>query len=140
MTKFLKGECSSCHGHIEFPAEAIGATADCPHCGQPTELSLSAPPPSSSLPTKTIVYTVVAIVILLGGLAGTILVLNRAKKLAEKKANETPISRPADPPKPANAFAEQAFWASPVIIEKSTNNSLVYAVGTLRNLTNHQRF
>jgi len=28
MTKFLKGECSSCGGHIEFPAEAIGSTPE----------------------------------------------------------------------------------------------------------------
>jgi len=36
--EFAKGECDHCQGHLEFPAEAVGRTAPCPHCGQPTEL------------------------------------------------------------------------------------------------------
>src|ERR1700761_459451 len=40
-----KCACQNCGTHIEFPLEAAGMTYDCPHCQQPTELSLEAPPP-----------------------------------------------------------------------------------------------
>ena len=35
---YLNGACESCGGHIEFPAEGIGLSVSCPHCGQPTTL------------------------------------------------------------------------------------------------------
>src|SRR5512143_3176870 len=40
---FAKCGCRFCGNHIEFPLEASGSTIDCPHCGRPTELSLTAP-------------------------------------------------------------------------------------------------
>jgi Zn-dependent protease with chaperone function len=36
--------CAHCGNHIEFPVDAAGAEVQCPHCGQPTVLSLQAPP------------------------------------------------------------------------------------------------
>ena len=39
-----KCSCAHCGNHIEFPVEAAGEQVACPHCGQPTELDLSAPP------------------------------------------------------------------------------------------------
>ena len=84
-SKYLKGECQQCRGHIEFPAEAVGTTTECPHCGQATELLLALPPTESSLPTKAIVYTIIAIVILVGGLIGTLIALNRTKELLEQQ-------------------------------------------------------
>jgi hypothetical protein len=36
--------CTQCSNHIEFPVDAAGAEVQCPHCGQPTVLSLQAPP------------------------------------------------------------------------------------------------
>jgi hypothetical protein len=36
--------CTQCGNHIEFPVDAAGAEVQCPHCGQPTVLSLQAPP------------------------------------------------------------------------------------------------
>jgi hypothetical protein len=140
MTKFLKGECSSCGGHIEFPAEAVGNTADCPHCGKPTELLLAAPPQASSVPVKTIIYAVIAVVILAGGSIGLMVALKMAKHRAESKSKTIAETQPAPPPKPTNPFAENGFWASPVTLEKVTGSSLVYAEGTVRSLTNRQRF
>src|ERR1700686_2337940 len=37
--KYLKCSCKFCGNHIEFPQEAVGATVNCPHCGQSTVLS-----------------------------------------------------------------------------------------------------
>jgi Zn-dependent protease with chaperone function len=41
---YAKCSCQQCGSHIEFPAEADGATVNCPHCQQPTQLTLAAPP------------------------------------------------------------------------------------------------
>jgi hypothetical protein len=138
MTKFLKGECSECRGHIEFPAEAAGTTADCPHCGKPTELMLVVPEQESVISKKTIVYLVVALLILGGGLVGAMVALNRAKDIAAEKGATKQTSK--DAPKATNPFASQGFEASPVKVEKAANSALVYATGSVRNLENRQRF
>ena len=41
---FAKCGCGHCGNHIEFPFGAAGAEVQCPHCGQPTVLSLQGPP------------------------------------------------------------------------------------------------
>ena len=43
-----KCSCSQCGTHLEFPIEGVGAVIDCPHCHQPTALSLEAPPAASA--------------------------------------------------------------------------------------------
>src|SRR2546423_981789 len=40
--------CSHCETHLEFPIEGAGTIIACPHCGEPTELSLEAPAPAAS--------------------------------------------------------------------------------------------
>src|SRR5439155_22920642 len=94
-TKYLKGECRECGGHLEFPAEAAGLTTDCPHCGKPTELLLAAPPEEPSVPRKAIVWTVSAILILSLGLAGALVALNRAQKWAARQQSRTPAKASA---------------------------------------------
>src|SRR5689334_8555589 len=81
--KHLKGNCSHCSGPIEFPADALGMTVDCPHCGQQTELMLPPPPDSagSSVPAKAIVWAVIAAIILGGGLIGALIALKKAERL-----------------------------------------------------------
>ncbi len=49
-----KCSCAHCGNHIEFPIEAAGAQVRCPHCSEPTELTLLAPPaPVGDKPTAT---------------------------------------------------------------------------------------
>jgi len=45
---YAKCSCQSCGTHIEFPLDAADMTVDCPHCKQPTQLSLQAPAPPAS--------------------------------------------------------------------------------------------
>jgi hypothetical protein len=40
MPGFLKCNCEHCGGRIEYPAEAVGASAPCPHCQRETPLKL----------------------------------------------------------------------------------------------------
>lgn len=81
MTKFLKGQCSECGGGLEFPADAVGTTTDCPHCGKPTELLLAEPPQESAVHIKTIIHTGIAILILIGGLVAAMIALKRAERM-----------------------------------------------------------
>lgn len=86
MTKSLRGQCSQCGGSLEFPAEAVGTTGDCPLCGKPTELMLAAPVPERAVPVRTIIYTVITILALIGGLVAAIVALKRAEGMSERKA------------------------------------------------------
>jgi hypothetical protein len=37
-SEFLKGECTNCHGHFEFPKSGLGEIVACPHCKTSTVL------------------------------------------------------------------------------------------------------
>lgn len=138
--KNLRGECQHCGEPIEFHAEHAGTVADCPHCGQPTELLL-APPPEEGSPvrTKAIIFGALAVIILMGGLVGAVIALKRAQRLKEERLEFAKTEAPS-PPAPADPFAPLGFRGSVVTLERATNNSLVYAVGTIANLSNRQRF
>lgn len=140
-TKNLSGECQHCGGRFEFPAEAAGVTGECPHCGQQTDCLPAAPPEEKSpAQTRAVIYTAVAVVILVGGLIGAFVALKRAQRMvAEKQAVQTQTISQNQPP-PADPFAQINFRVSPVTLEKSPGTSLVYAQGTMVNTTNRQRF
>lgn len=139
--KNLKGVCQHCGEAIEFRAETVGMTADCPHCGQPTELCLAVPPEAESpAQTKAIIYTIIAVVILVGGLIGTVMALNRAERLsARQKASQAQTIATASVPS-ANPFAQFGFEVSPVTLETNQSGSIVHAVGKVHNLTSRQHF
>lgn len=91
MTKTLQGVCIHCGMPIEFRADAIGTTAKCSYCRKETELRLAPPVVESGVPKRAIVWTTVAVVILLLGLIGTFAALKRAEAWAAKH------KRPAAP-------------------------------------------
>lgn len=149
-TKYLKGACQHCGGHIEYPAEHIGMTVACPHCQQETELLLLAPPAEATVPRRALVWTAIAVVTLGLGLGGALVALKRAQRWAEqqKRAAATPAAAPvaeAQTNAPAvgeetNSPASDGLTASTVSLEKTPGSSLVYAVGTLKNTTSRRRF
>ena len=105
--KYLKGECSHCGGRIEFPADAIGMTTECPHCGKSTELALSAPPDQPAISSRTVVWTTIAVLVMALGLGGALYALNLAKKRVAARqqpppehvtaTNAAPAPEPDDP-------------------------------------------
>lgn len=146
--KYLKGECSHCGGHLEFPADSVGMTTACPHCGQTTELLLATPPEEPTISRKTIVWTTIAVIILILGGIG----LAAAFKMAQKQLSrhqqppppppsQTPASTPtnATPPEGENP-ALSGFRVSAVTLEKTPGSSLVYATGTVTNTSAKRRF
>ena len=141
MTKDLRGECQQCGGAFNFPAESTGMTADCPHCGQPTELLLALPPDTKSpASTKAILYTVLALLIMIGGLIGTVMALKRAERLTARQREAAVKTAAQNPPPPADPFASLGFSVSPVTLEKGQSGSLIHATGKIRNTTSRQRF
>jgi len=153
--KFLKCTCAQCGGHIEFPADGIGMTIPCPHCGAQTELTLAAPEQPSARSPRSLKWAIVGVVILAIGIAGTIGALVLARQPLQKRGAQ-PVTTPAGPrtrkadgavrsPEPAAAARDQApmgngFSASEVKIAKTPGSTLVYAVGTVKNETDQQRF
>ena len=141
--KNLRGECQHCGKPIEFHAEDVGTAADCPHCGQATELMLAQPPEEGSpLRTKAIVFTLIAVVILIGGLVAASVALKRAKRLraeqeqTSSKAVTQPLATAPDP------FAQNGFRVSPVSFDTGLgrSSSMVFVVGSIVNTTSRQRF
>jgi hypothetical protein len=147
-TKFLKGECQHCAGHLEFPAEMAGLPADCPHCGQQTELLLAAPAEEPTIPRRRVVWALIGLVILGLGLAGALVALKRAERWAarqkhqvqESPATTTASNAPIEASGPTDPQAQNGFVASAAELEKAPGTSLVYAVGTLKNTSDHKRF
>lgn len=139
-TKFLDGSCQHCGAPIQFPAESAGATADCPHCRQPTELFLAVPRQPSTVPVKTIVFTLLAVLILVGGWVGAMLALKRAQRTVQRQqAAATASTSPASPALPPGFIEKTGFQISPISLERAADNSLVYAVGSIRNQTDRKR-
>jgi hypothetical protein len=145
-TKYLKGECSHCGGHLEFPVDAVGMTADCPHCGKQTELLLATPKDEGGIPTRIVVWTIVAVLVLGAGLGAAMYALKRAQRWAEARKqvaapiqNTNVVATNAAPAPPApDPIAEAGFRVSEIKLEKE--NSVVHAVGTLQNATTNTRY
>jgi hypothetical protein len=143
QTRYLKGECSECRGHIEFPAEATGTTIECPHCGKPTDLLLAAPSAQPSLPRKKIILTVATITLLVLGLGAALVALNKAQDwMARQKPVPPPPVSPATNAQPTadDPATKAGFKVTPINLEKTKGSSLVYAVGTIANPAARQRF
>ena len=153
---FLKGACRRCAGHIEFPAPLAGQTVTCPHCGQPTELvPLTAPakPAGSGRLRLGIGAACVVLACLAGAFgywhwqkAGSVPVWPAQRLTAAPSTNANPavatITAPVPPPrpKPPPVAITNDFAIMPFKLEKTPGSSLVYVTGTVRNLSDQQRF
>jgi hypothetical protein len=145
-SNFVKSECGHCGGHLEFPADAIGQTIPCPHCGKRTELL------APELPDKTgdsglIWLAIVIILCLAAGVPGMIWLKYRSNPPANSLP--LPLLLPAVPSNgpPASATLKSRalvmtndFAIMPFKLEKTPGSSLVYVTGTIQNASERQRF
>lgn len=152
--RYSKCVCQHCGGHIEFPSEGIGSTVPCPHCQFQTVLTASAPSKTVAVggglrTQKKILqlFFVAAIVVLAAG-AGAFWYLQRGKNSEAPPSLPSPpaqtIQAPASPPKPVATEPPSDPWhgltVGTISLEKASEGSLVYAVGKLRNASDHERF
>lgn len=161
---YLKCPCKECGNNIEFPPSAKGTTVVCPHCGQWTELLV----PESPRKKKSFEFGLAAqaatFVLLLLVIAGGIAFARHKQHTAQASPEKSPVKLAAVPmkktaptPLPAtnkttlgtNAPAKPAlprpkspddFKISAIQIEKTQGSSLIYAVGTVKNDSDHDRY
>jgi hypothetical protein len=129
-TKRLKGFCTECGGPIEFLAEAIGTTAQCPRCRKQTELLLAPPPAEPLVPRKVIVWTAVTSAVLILGAIGVVMGLNHFEKLATQQKQRSDASQPGMP---------AGLQVSGISVASEPGASESYAVGTVANISNVRR-
>jgi hypothetical protein len=152
---YLKCTCPKCGGHIEFPAASAGATTACPHCGVPILLAATEPPPSPAAPVirksnRVWLYLVLVVVILLIlPLAKLGLTIYKSKMSNSAPPQPPPTVAPAapaapvihtNPVKPVVYTQIHDFSIGPITLKKTPGSGLVYAVGTVINATDRQRF
>lgn len=146
---FLKCDCLNCGGRIEFPAQGVGLKIDCPHCGGRTLLTRRRSP------------VAIAMLLALAILAGGVFWYFKAGPGGRRGETISALPPPEEASKPAPAAltnepspnatnrAPQStestkstddLKAGAVTFEKAKSGSLVYAVGTVKNDSPHQRF
>ncbi len=123
----------------------VGTTTQCPYCGQATELLLAAPQSEPAIPRRAIVWTVVAVLVLLVGLALALVALNHAQQWAARHPRQTTAPVPTTDARlaggltPNDPLAQKGFAVSAVTLETAPGASLVYAVGAVTSISNRQR-
>jgi hypothetical protein len=163
--EFFKCACKECGNNIEFPASAVRTTVACPHCGQWTELiapEIKSKEPGLSIGLAPFIGGVVVLVAIIGG---GIWWKHRQARPADIAAGNpspkvvaAPIPKPA--PTPANdsnqavtQAVEQTAPKGPsrpkspddlkvgsIELEKTKGSSLVYAIGTVNNDSEYDRY
>lgn len=104
MPGYLKCTCEHCGGRIEYPAEAVGAKAPCPHCQRETLLKLDGDDDADVLAvggqkTKWVIGTVVVCVVAVALLVGAgIWVKQRGAAKAAAGGKSTGVANSAPPP------------------------------------------
>jgi hypothetical protein len=161
--EFVKGACRRCGGHIEFPAAAAGSTVPCPHCGQPTALAPTGPLPVQA-PDRAVTSrrawlgVTVAVLVAAASVTAAFLwkqrarpnvaapgVVSAAKPPASPEPTNAPVTTnvpvvaPVVPPPRIEAQTND-FAILPFGLEQTPGSSLVYVTGTVRNLSDQQRF
>jgi hypothetical protein len=143
---FLKCSCQKCGGNIEFPATGTGATINCPHCGTQTTLSSGLPrsevPPGTKKPKPTLLLVsgALLLVVILGTVIGVLHWPKKQKETVIPPSNppvQTENSKESSPP-PSDGTND--FIVSKISLQKTEGSGLVYAVGTVKNVLNRQRF
>jgi hypothetical protein len=110
---------------------------------------LPRPPEEPTFSRKALILAASAIIIMVAALVITMLGLRHYQKLLnQRKASvavpaaqpPAPTNSPIATPPPEAGTVESDFRVSPIALEKQTGSSLVYAVGTVKNLLDKQRF
>jgi hypothetical protein len=148
---YSKCVCQHCGGHIEFPTEGAGRTIPCPHCQWKTVLTISHAPAvevgggAKSQKLIFMGFCAVAILVVAAGIGvlrsmkptavATQAIPQNAAAAAPGGGGPITPSKPVPPKDPWHGLR-----AGNVALEKHGDGRLVYAVGTVSNTSDHQRF
>jgi hypothetical protein len=150
-TGYAKGLCQRCGGHLEFPTTGLGLTVDCPHCGGQTTL-ISGPPDIAASDGKSparpgskapVLWGLAVLILILAAASVAFHWFNQTGTTppAATMAAPSPVTNSEVPPAPSPApEANDLMVAGPVRLQKTEGSGLVYAVGTVKNNSDRQRF
>jgi hypothetical protein len=130
QTKRLKGVCTECGGPIEFLAEMIGTTAQCPRCRKQTELLLAPPEIEPMVPRKVVIWTAITSAVLILGAIGVVVGLKHFEGLAAQKKERAGAAVPGMP---------AGLAISAITVEKEAGTLEGCAVGTVENTSDRER-
>ena len=150
---FVKGQCPLCDGHLEFPAEASGQTIPCPHCGQIIDLGANRTTSKGSRRQRVAIG--VALTACLTGaflalfsrhsptsassVVPTISTNISTNPVKTVQTTLTPTLTAVTPAHPGELETNH-FGISGGTLQNTSGSSLVYVLGVVRNLDDHQRF
>jgi ribosomal protein S27E len=145
-SNFLKCSCQKCGRHIEFPATGAGAIIGCPHCGAQTLLISDSPraaiPPTTRRFTPALVlFSVLLILVLVSGILVVVIHLSKKQKETVVSESKTPVQ--VESPKERSLLpgdSRSDFNIGKISLQKTEGSGLVYAVGTIKNALDRQRF
>jgi hypothetical protein len=144
---YVKGECRTCGGPLEFPAEGAGGTVACPHCGQATVLLAGrSAKPAAGGGRQPWVWLSVAGVLAAGAAVWFLAVkpgrpgAAAAPTVAAKSATNPVPPVAVVPVPPAYEEVTNEFGISTLTLEKTPGSSLVNVTGKVHNLAGRQRF
>jgi hypothetical protein len=131
---YLKCSCQKCGDALEFPSSALGEVVDCPHCGEQTKLVLTPAKSVGKLAINT--GLVLSVLTLVASSMG--IYWRMTQKPGPSLGHATQTSTKAAIPK---AFIEMNdFQIGEITLKKADGSGLVYAQGTVTNVTDRQRF
>lgn len=137
---YLKCACQSCGAHIEFPETGIGEVVDCPHCGAKT--TLTAPAAKASRKLLAVVGGGLLVLVLLG-IGGALYLRKHRSETPPVVSNAVKMVETNAAPAPEPPFVEteiQQFRIGKITLEKAETGGISYAVGTVKNDSDRQRF
>jgi len=107
----------------------IGTNSRCPLCGKETELLLATPEPIEfALPPRIIVWTVIAVVILGAGLAGSLVALKQARSWVENRRPPAtlPTAKAVSEPGQRVLFELNGIQVTALSVEKPRGGGMAY--------------
>lgn len=145
-TQHLTGPCQRCGNAIEFTSDQVDTAATCPHCGNETLLSPNPDLVPATQPRSRALPIILIVSLMLLVAAGATAIFLKQK--SSSNATQAPATN--SPPAPIPVATQTSTNKPPksindlkvgeIKLEKTKGSSLVYAVATLKNDSEYQRF
>jgi DNA-directed RNA polymerase subunit RPC12/RpoP len=130
MSDYVQIDCGNCAGAVEAPRASAGTTVACPHCSA----EILIPPRSRALE----LWSVLAVVLIVGGAFGYVQMRNKPKPPVAVAAAPAPTNAP--PPAAAKPKSLEDLKVGRIEIDQPKGSGLRYAVGTLKNESDYPRY
>lgn len=139
--RFFKTACEHCGGRMEVPLDAAGLNVQCPHCSQQTMVRQPATGTMEVPQKSSRAWLWIGLAVAVIGI-GSFFFLKVPVRVAPNSPKPVPITTyvaVATTPEPKPKRSED-LKVSNVRLETPKGSGLRYALGTVKNDSEHQRF